>query len=163
LKDLREGERDLKKRLNPVDMGESNAALADSLRGRLPFPVKGPIVSQYGRSYDAKTSLLTFQKGISIGAEAGTEVKAVARGRVAFAGDLKHYGQMVIVEHQGQMFSIYGHLGESRVKEGQDITQGHAVGRVSAQGAPVYFELRNRNIAVNPAQWLEGMAVSMNR
>ncbi len=159
LKELREGERDLKRRLTPMEAVEATTPLwADSLRGRLPLPVKGPIVSQYGRSYDAKTSLLTFQKGISIGAEAGTEVKAVAKGRVAYAGELKHYGQMVIVEHQGQMFSIYGHLGESRVKEGQDIAQGQALGRASPDGAPVYFELRSRNIAVNPAQWLEGMA-----
>jgi septal ring factor EnvC (AmiA/AmiB activator) len=134
-----------------------------ALKGKLPFPVDGSLVSGFGKSYDPKTNLLTFQKGISLGAKPMAAVKAVAAGKVVFAGPLNNYGLIVIVEHPGQYYTLYGQMGAiaSGVENGATVSQGDAVGRTS--GEPFYFEIRNKNIAINPLQWLSSGSITLTK
>jgi septal ring factor EnvC (AmiA/AmiB activator) len=173
LKDIRDSENGLQKAIekqttqaSQVGQSGTEEAFARGLalwKGQLPWPVSGKIISEYGRHYDPKTSLHTFQKGVSIAAFGGTEVKTVGDGKIVYAGELRNYGRMVIVEHPGNYFTLYGHLGRSRVKEGQVVAAGAVVGETSAEGAPLYFEIRNKNIAVNPMQWFKQVSVGLNR
>src|SRR5262249_50116515 len=57
-----------------------------ALRGKLPPPVEGRMTGNFGRSYNPKTNLLTFQKGITFLAATGAPVRAVSAGKVVFAG-----------------------------------------------------------------------------
>ncbi len=132
-----------------------------ALRGKLPFPVQGRVVSTFGKSYNPKTNLLTFQKGITIEAAPMVEVKAVSDGKVVFAGPLKNYGLIAIVEHPGQYYTLYGQMGSVAKTEGAEVKQGHVLGKTS--GEPLYFEIRNRNVAINPMQWLLNGSITLSK
>ena len=132
-----------------------------SLRGKLPFPVLGRVASSFGKSYNPKTNLLTFQKGITIEAAPMVEVKAVSDGKVVFAGPLKNYGLIAIVEHPGQYYTLYGQMGNVAIAEGAEVKQGRVLGRTS--GEPLYFEIRNKNVAIDPIKWLSNGSITLSK
>ena len=122
-------------------------------KGGLPLPAEGKIISAFGRKYDAKTSLYTFHKGIDIQASASAPVRAVYPGKVVFSGKIGGYGQLLILDHGDQYYSLVGQLGEPLKAEGDEVKEGDVIGRSSSDNTPVYFEIRQRHIAVNPVPW----------
>ncbi len=122
-------------------------------KGVLALPAEGKIVSTFGRRYDPKASLYTFHKGVDIQATPSAPVKAVYPGKVVFAGRIGGYGQLLILDHGDQYYSLVGQLGESLKQEGEDVKEGELIGRASLDHTPVYFEIRQRHIAVNPVPW----------
>lgn len=131
---------------------------ADSLRPtaedkRLSWPLASRVLSQFGRSYNAKNNLLTFEKGLLLAPTGSKFVKAVDSGRVAFAGQLKNYGNVIIIEHRNGMFSLYGQLHELKVALHDTVQTQDVVGSVGTQ--PLYFELRRQNVALDPLVWLQ--------
>ena len=72
--------------------------------------------------------------GVDIRLPAGTPVRAIADGRVAFAGEQFFGGRSVVIDHGGGVFSVYYHLKEFSVVEGQEISRGDRVGSVGATG-----------------------------
>lgn len=126
------------------------------LRGRLPMPLGGgTVLSLFGRNFDAKSKLHVFRKGIEIApAEKKSErVQAVSGGKVAYSGELPGYGRVAILDHGDHYYSLYGHLGTLSRKPGEAVAAGDAIGLTDDSGSPVYFEIRERNVAVNPLQW----------
>jgi septal ring factor EnvC (AmiA/AmiB activator) len=124
-------------------------------RGRLPLPVQdGKVISGFGRSFDTQTQLYVFRKGILIDGGSGSPVKAVSAGRVAFAGELPDYGKVAIIDHGEHYYTLCAHLGELRRSTGDTVVAGDPIGMTDESGTPVYFEIRDRNIAVNPLQWV---------
>lgn len=124
-----------------------------SRKGALTLPADGKIVSSFGRRYDPKTSLYTFHKGVDIQAAALSPVRAVYPGKVVFSGSIGGYGQLLILDHGDQYYSLVGQLGEILKKDGEEVKEGELIGRSSLNNAPVYFEIRQRHIAVNPVPW----------
>ncbi|MGZ3712194.1 MAG: murein hydrolase activator EnvC family protein [Bdellovibrionota bacterium] len=125
-------------------------------KGALGLPADGQIVTAFGRKYDPKTSLYTFHKGVDIQSGAASPVKAVYGGKVVFSGKIGGYGQLLILDHGDQYYSLVGQLGESLKQEGDEVKEGETIGRSSLDNTPVYFEIRQRHIAVNPVPWFEG-------
>jgi septal ring factor EnvC (AmiA/AmiB activator) len=122
-------------------------------KGALNLPAEGKIVSAFGRRYDTKTSLYTFHKGVDIQAGALAPVRAIYPGKVVFSGKIGGYGQLLILDHGDQYYSLVGQLGESLKKEGDEVKEGDVIARSAADNTPVYFEIRQRHIAVNPVPW----------
>ena len=87
----------------------------------------------------------------------GTPVLATADGEVALADDLFFSGNSVFVDHGDRLVSMYFHLSEMFVKEGDQVTRGQAIGRVGATGRAtgphLHFGLRWRGARVDP-RWL---------
>lgn len=125
-----------------------------NLKGLLPLPIPGRIVSQFGRVFDAKTNLHIFKKGVDIAAGRIQPVRAVAPGKIAYSGELPNYGRVVIVDHGEHFYTLCAHLGDLKLKAGDPVAAGDSVGQSDDAGTPVYFEIRARNIAVNPLQWV---------
>jgi septal ring factor EnvC (AmiA/AmiB activator) len=123
-------------------------------RGMLPLPVAGNIISNFGRVFDAKSNLHVFRKGIEIAAGARQEVHAISAGRIAYSGELPNYGRVAIVDHGDHFYSLCANLGSLSRKMGEAVAAGETIGVSDDAGAPVYFEIRARNIAVNPLQWV---------
>lgn len=123
-------------------------------KGRLPMPVVGKVVRAFGRRYDAASSLYTFHKGIDIETSPGTDVRAVYDGKIVYMGRLGGYGQLLILDHGNQYYSLIGHLGEVLKREGDSVVVGDVLGRTERDGTPLYFEIRQRHVAVNPVPWL---------
>ena len=127
-----------------------------SRKGGLALPADGKIVSAFGRRYDTKTSLYTFHKGIDIEAPSLSPVRAVYPGKVVFSGKIGGYGQLLILDHGDQYYSLVGQLGEALKTDGDEVKEGDVIGRSALDHTPVYFEIRQRHIAVNPVPWFQG-------
>ena len=129
-----------------------------SLKGRLPFPVKGLVEVGFGRVVNPRFNTVTQQKGLDIRATLGVAVTCVAKGTVVFVGWLKGYGNIVIVDHGGDYHSLYAHLANADVDEGTELEEGEAFGQVgdtgSLKGSYLYFEIRKGGLAIDPRPWL---------
>jgi len=88
----------------------------------------------------------------------GTPVRAIADGRVAFAGEQFFGGRSVVIDHGGGVFSIYYHLKEFFVAEGQDVSRGGRIGSVGATGRAtgphLHFGVRVPGGRVDPTRLL---------
>jgi septal ring factor EnvC (AmiA/AmiB activator) len=135
----------------PVDLDEPFA----SLQGKLEWPVQGRLVGDYGQPRGAGS---VRSRGVLLEASAGTPVRAVYHGRVAFADWLQGLGLLVIVDHGGGYMSLYAH-NEALLKESGDwVAPGEAIAQVGDTGGQarpaLYFELRHNGEPVNPHAWI---------
>jgi murein DD-endopeptidase MepM/ murein hydrolase activator NlpD len=118
------------------------------------WPVRGAVNSEFGgrRSPWAKGS--EFHSGIDIGAERGTPVHAPAAGTVTFAGPHAEYGLTVIVDHGGDLRTIYGHLSKIGVTLGQKLARGAELGLTGntgrSSGPHLHYEILVKDRPVNP-------------
>jgi septal ring factor EnvC (AmiA/AmiB activator) len=131
------------------------SAIGDFLaaKGRLGLPVIGEIAHKFGKKYDPKTNLYTFHKGIEISTKSGSPVRAVFPGKVAFVGRLGGYRQLLILDHGKQFYSIVGNIGEALKKTGDAVREGEEIARSANDASALYFEIRQRHVAVNPLPW----------
>jgi len=91
--------------------------------GTLDLPVKGRISSTVGLRPDPINGDIRMHNGIDIAIPAGTPVRPVAAGRVAYSGLQPGYGNMVIVQHDDGMISIYAHHSRNLVKTGARVAK----------------------------------------
>ena len=126
-------------------------------RGDLPWPVTGPIAARFGRSAAGRFGTAIVRNGIEVTAAEGTGARAVHEGKVAFAAPFAGFGILVIIDHGGSAFTLYGHLSEALVTEGAMVKAGDVVGNVGvapAGEAALYFEVRIDGRPADPLQWL---------
>jgi septal ring factor EnvC (AmiA/AmiB activator) len=129
-----------------------------ALRGRLPWPTDGRIVTGFGTQVHPRFGTRTQRNGVDIEAVEGTEVAAVFPGTVVYTGWFKGYGNLIILDHGSDYYTLYAHVAEIRVKEGDDVRQGQRIGTVgdtgSLAGPRLYFEVRYQGKPQDPEQWL---------
>ena len=114
-----------------------------NIRGNLPWPAAGEVHS-YGN-------------GVLIRAPGGSEVRAVANGRVVYAGFLRGYGMLLILNHGNGWMSMYGNNEALLHGVGDAVKAGEAVGTAAAAtglNTGAYFELRHDGKPVDPRSWL---------
>ncbi len=124
-------------------------------RGDLAWPVTGQLRRRFAGPAGAAGAA---SNGIEIGAAEGAAVSAVHDGVVAFAGSFAGFGNLVILDHGSQAFTLYGDLLDVAVTKGARIDRGQPVGTAGplpAGGTGVYFELRVDGRPVDPLQWLK--------
>lgn len=107
------------------------------------WPVAGPMTSPFGLRWSGL--LPGLHRGVDIAVPEGTEIRAMAPGQVIFSGTMPGYGNVVWIDHGGDVLTIYAHLSESRVRIG-DVVRGHAVIALSgktgdATGPHLHFEI----------------------
>ena len=131
------------------------AGFAD-LKGKLPLPFPGKIIKN-GNRLGGMT--LNTHKGIYIEGDFGTPVKAVFPGRVDFSGQLKGYGQVIVINHGSRFFTISAYLLQREKSEGQMVSVGDIIGQVGEsglfEGPALYFEIREGETNLDPLQWLK--------
>ena len=93
--------------------------------------------------------------GVNIAAPEGTAVRAAARGTVAFVGrDIKSFGTLILVKHDGGVITAYAHLGEVLVAEGDVIEVGQQIATVGQTGKvdspQLHFEIRKARKPIDP-------------
>lgn len=124
------------------------------LRGHLPMPVDGPVRASFGQRRSDEINW----SGWLIGAEIGTEVSAVAHGRVAFSDWLRGYGMVLIIDHGEGYMSLYAHNESLLYDVGDWVHDGQVIALVGNSGGAresgLYFELRSQGRAIDPAPWL---------
>ena len=129
-----------------------------TLRGRLPWPTEGRIIAAYGAQVHPRFGTRTFRNGVDIEANEGRDVAAVYGGHVIYTGWFKGYGNLIILDHDNEYYTLYAHMAEIGVKEGDDVKQGQRLGTVgdtgSLEGPRLYFEVRFQGKPQDPEQWL---------
>jgi murein hydrolase activator len=138
----------------PVDTQES----FEGMRGRLPWPVTGTMSARYQdpRSSAAQTGLRW--NGVLIETARGSKVRAPYFGRVVYADWLQGLGLLLIIGHNGNYMTLYGHAEVLYKSVGDWVAPGDVVAAMSdaGGGAPqLYFEIRNGRKAVDPKSWLK--------
>jgi septal ring factor EnvC (AmiA/AmiB activator) len=160
IKELQEKQRRLSKIPPPrARPGETTPGVGfGALRGRLLWPADGRVVGEYGPQVNPRFGTKTFRNGIDIEAVEGTAIVAVYPGHVVFTGWFRGYGNLIIVDHGNEYYTLYAHAADIKVAEGEDVKQGQAIGTVgdtgSLQGPRLYFEVRYGGKPQDPAQWL---------
>ena len=103
---------------------------------RHPFvkPVEGPITSAFGLRRIINDKPRSPHSGVDIGVPEGTEVGACNDGIVVFVQELYLCGKTIIIDHGFGLYSMYFHLSETQVKEGDTVQVGDCIGLVGATG-----------------------------
>ena len=139
--------------------GESTPGVGlGAMRGRLVWPADGRVVEEYGTRVNPRFGTKTFRNGIDIDATEGSNVHAVYPGHVLYTGWFRGYGNLIIVDHGSEYYTLYAHVADMKVAEGDDVKQGQIIATVgdtgSLQGPRLYFEVRYQGKPQDPAQWL---------
>jgi murein DD-endopeptidase MepM/ murein hydrolase activator NlpD len=121
----------------------------------LTVPVEGKLAGNFGWRSMGATKEQKYFEGIEIEALPGTGIKAAASGQVKAVTDSAQFGKTVILQHSGDMETIYGYCTDIQVKNGDAVTQGQIIAKVgkppiTADVNKVYFELRVQGQAVDP-------------
>ena len=116
------------------------------------WPVRGRIISGFGKKANGERN-----DGINLAVPEGTEVKAAEDGTVIYAGsELKSYGNLVLVRHDGGWVSAYAHNSALQVKRGDKVSRGQTIALSGMSGGvttpQVHFELRKDATPVDPLQ-----------
>ena len=167
-------QRDLNSRLLDELKGESEnltrvldrktmASVADAvdlgpLRGKLAWPLRGAVISSFGRKKSAKFNTYTMNNGIEIKPEGSDEIRAVGGGEVIFCDYFKGYGNLVIVQHAGNFHTLYGHCDSFLKKPGDRVGTGEVIALAGSSGSiygkALYFEIRQSLKPLDPLLWL---------
>ena len=125
------------------------------------MPTDGYVSSRFGMRRNPFTNQPDFHQGIDITNNVGTRVIAPANGVVAFAGPRGTFGQVIELEHEGKVTTIYGHLARILVKPGQRIRRGQMIGLMGntgmSSGPHLHYEVRVDNQPVNPKTYLDSV------
>lgn len=133
-------------RQDKVDVASMRAALPSLGDSRL--PVSGIIKTRFGETDDIGAK----SQGLTIEARPGTVVVAPLGGVVRYAGPFKKYGSIILLEHKNKFHSLVAGLGKIDTFVGQSVDAGEPLGRLPDYSGRLYYELRYRGDAVNPAQ-----------
>lgn len=125
------------------------------LKGRLSLPTRGELANRFGTPRQEGG---TTWKGVFIRAASGTEVKAIAPGRIVFADWLRGFGNLAIVDHGDGYLSVYGNNESLYKAVGQPVKSGEAIASVGNSGGNpetgLYFELRHLGQPLDPLKWV---------
>jgi len=158
IRELQAKQRRVAKAPTPPSEGPAPRVGFGTLRGRLPWPTEGRIVAAYGPQVHPRFGTRTFRNGVDIEAQEGTEVSAVYAGNVVYTGWFKGYGNLIILDHGNDYYTLYAHIADILVKEADDVRQGQRIGTVgdtgSLAGPRLYFEVRYQSKPQDPVDWL---------
>jgi murein DD-endopeptidase MepM/ murein hydrolase activator NlpD len=122
-------------------------------------PVDDPVGSPFGLRRILNGQPRSPHSGVDFRSPPGTPVRAPARGRVAFAGDLYYTGLTVILEHGAGLFSLYGHLQAIDCAVGQLLVSGEVLGATGstgrATGPHLHWGMRLQGDRIDPLALVE--------
>jgi septal ring factor EnvC (AmiA/AmiB activator) len=127
-------------------------------QGALEWPVTGRVIARFGRGSTSRFGTEITRSGIEIASPLRRAVAAVHEGTVAYAAPFTGFGNLVILDHGAQTYTLYGYLSAIAASKGARIEKGARVGDVGVSPtgqAVLYFELRVDGKAVDPLQWLK--------
>jgi len=129
-----------------------------SFKGLLNMPVKGKIISFFGHYKNTKFNVKNFRSGIDIKADRGEPIHALYDGLIIYSSWFKGYGNMIVIAHGENYYSVYAHIEELFKTKGDKVEQDEVIATVgdtgSMVGSGLYFELRHHGKPMNPLGWL---------
>ncbi len=118
----------------------------------------GRMTSEFGMRKSPITGRWQYHRGVDLAAQTGTEIYPLKAGHVRFSGWKPGYGNVVIVEHDNRMETVYGHNSKNFVEVGDEVSEDTVIGAVGATGHAtgphVHFEVRERGRAIDPVPFV---------
>lgn len=120
-------------------------------KGQLLPPTRAvPIVLTENKAVSNQFAYIT--KGLMYKTKLGADIQAVGPGKIIFRDHIKYWGESIIIEHEGDYYSVYTNLKNCSFQKNQEIHQGEKIGEAAKN--EFYFELRNKNIVLNALKWI---------
>ena len=136
---------------SPLPKPVPQATVGPAFNGIWVWPTRGRVLSKFQSNSSGK-------RGVEIGGHADQPVKAAANGTVVYAGSgLVGYGRLIIVKHNENLLSAYGHNSTLLVAEGEHVTAGKMIAKMGSSGTSrneLYFEIRKDGKPVDPLKYL---------
>lgn len=139
------------------DLSTETFSSFNNLKGKMLWPLHdGRVISKFGENKNKKLNTITINYGIDIKSGGDLNVRCVAEGVVSAIDWIPGYGSVIIVSHKGNYRTVYGHLSEIFVNEGDKISAGSLLALVdeSIDGYVLHFEIWNGRDKKNPELWL---------
>jgi murein DD-endopeptidase MepM/ murein hydrolase activator NlpD len=115
-------------------------------------PLYGMITSRFGMRWGRE------HQGIDIAGDVGDNIYSADGGKITFAGYYGDYGYFIIINHDNEYETCYGHCSEILVEEGQRVAKGELIGKVGntgrSTGPHLHFEVRKDGVPVNPLNYV---------
>ena len=122
------------------------------------WPARGLLASGFGVRISPFTGTKVFHHGLDIDAPKGSQIKAAGGGKVVRCGYESRYGNLVVIDHGNGYRTIYAHLSERLVEEGDTVQRGDVIGKVGdtgrTTGPHLHYEVHVNGLAVNPVRFL---------
>jgi len=159
IEELEESTRKIEEMISQFREGEeSEDREFVSRMGKLKPPVDGIIVKSFGKEIDPRFHTIIYRKGVIFRTDENTSVRSIFNGVVVFAGAFSGYGNLMIIKHGENYYSVYARLDELYKKEGDKVKTGEIIGRTGFSGLfpeqGLYFELRKGGKPLDPEVWL---------
>lgn len=125
----------------------------DGLNPPLSYPTNGELITRFGKRVSEAINEPIFNKGVDFKAKSGAEVVSVDSGVIGYIGRLPGFGSVVIVDHGGRDYTLYGRLAVTVVKLGDTISSAGLLGYVGdpgVSGKNLYFEVRRSGVVIDP-------------
>lgn len=137
-----------------------------AMKGRLRPPVRGAVTTFFGKNAPGRFGLATNADGIDIKTLAGAEITAIYDGKVVYAGQLRGYGNLLIIDHDQQYYSLVSRGAEFYKGEGDEVKTGEVIGVMNDQGGMLgeglHFEIRRGTEPENPLDWVNRALLKIN-
>ncbi|MBN2411199.1 peptidoglycan DD-metalloendopeptidase family protein [candidate division KSB1 bacterium] len=128
------------------------------LKGKLPWPTKGNIISHFGRQRHPVLRTITENLGIEIKAPLGAPVIAVDEGQIQTITWQRGLGNIIIISHDDGYYTVYTHLDEINIQPMQNVSKGEIIGTVgdtgSMNGPILHFQIWKNTKSLNPEDWI---------
>jgi lipoprotein NlpD len=124
------------------------APSADAAGLGLIWPASGTVIGTFNE---------TTNKGVDIAGKAGDPVVAAAAGKVIYVGEVRGYGQLIIIQHSKDYLTAYGHNQKLLVKDDQNVKKGQNIaemGSTDTDRVKLHFELRRQGKPIDPLRYL---------
>ena len=134
-------------------------------KGLLDPPVPGSVITYFRQKVKGKFDSATIANGIDIRVKKGLEIRAVYDGKIIHSGYLRGYGNLLIVDHGHQYFSLISRAADFYKTEGSKVATGEIIG-MTGEGDPLYgeglhFEIRKGSNPEDPLLWLKKNALPL--
>ena len=129
-----------------------------ALKGQLSWPASGKVISKFGRKWNPELKTTTNNTGIDIKGKPGTQIYAVMGGIVTTITFIRGYGNIIIIDHGGDFFTIYSHVTKIQTNVDSEVRAGDIIAYMgdsgSINGSKLHFEIWGKDQKLDPEKWL---------
>lgn len=128
-------------------------------KGELPSPAAGLVVKYFGENSAGRFGIPSVSNGIDIKTTPGSDIKAIYPGKILYAGPLRGYGKLVIIDHGNNYFTLTGGLGSITKKVNENVSAGERIATSSLHSGQLdegfHFEIRLNTKPLDPLNWID--------
>ena len=128
------------------------------MKGKLPWPINGTIVSKFGLEKDAKTGVIIENVGINIAVGNNNEVKSVLDGVISTITYIRGHGKVIIIDHGEGFSTVYAKVDNIKINENDYVQMGTTIATISKENqgnAELHFEVWGNQKKLDPQIWLK--------